>query len=455
MRRLRKRFGCLLLGALLLAAALLSGCSPITTDATALISPPKLTREQQAIEQAMEDALGGAQHTLKYPRQGDYRSSFVLHSFDGGVTRSALAFYSLTKDHVGTHVMLLSETGKQWHKVADLSGDGNEVDRVDFGDFDGTGGDELVVGWTSLSSTDLSLRVYALRGGKFETIYRDTYAEMLSVNMTSSQHSDLLLLKPGSSDKQAEAALVGVGNGGALGVVSEAPIDGTVTSYAGLYATTEDSLPAVLIDGYKSEHKSVMVTELLLWQNGRLTAPLYDASQKTASAATLRDVPIDCQDVDGDGRLEIPVPVELPGYEAVVSSNYNDKVWRVQWMSWTGGVLKSELTSVVNSTKGYMFIFPDSWLGSVQSITVRRVSGDADWAFYEWDAANHKTGKRLFDLYATTETELDQMLDNGGVDARLAESGGIVYAVKLAAESADSPLRLTADVVRTQFKLMD
>lgn len=454
MRPLHNRFFALALCAALLASMLFAGCSPVTADATALVSPPKLTKEQQAIEQALDNALGGAQYTLKYPRKGDYRSSFVLHSFDGGTTQSVLAFYSLTKDHVGTHVMLLSEKNGAWRKVADLSGDGNEVDRVAFGNFDGGTGDDLLVGWTSLTSTDLSLSVYSLKNGKFDRIYRDTYAELLALHMTDASRLDLLLLKPAGSDKRATASLVSLQDG-ALTEVATAPLDSTVTSYAGLYATTEDGSPAVLIDGYKNDSESVMVTELLLWQNGALSAPLYDKDKKITSGATLREVPLVCQDTDGDGSYEIPVPQEMPGYDTVSSESYSARVWRVQWKTWKGGALQTRLTAAVNIAKGYQLVFPQEWLADPDKVTVRRMNGDADWAFYEWDAGTRQYTHRLFDIYAMTESALSDVEQEDGVDVRLGESGGIVYAARVSAESANSALRLGAEQVRAQFRLLE
>lgn len=443
----------LLACAAFLLAVTLSGCTLVSTDVTALMSPPKLTKQQQAIEQALSNALGGAQYTLQYPHNGSYRSSFVLHRFENDAGVSAIAFYTLSsKDKTGTHAMVLKEVKGKWQEVCDISGDGNEIDRVAFGNFDGTGSDQIAIGWTSFTSTDMVLGIYALRGNKYEKIYRDTYTEMLPVSMTGSVRDDLLLLKLDSADKKASALLVSAVSG-TVTTVGQTPLDSTVTGYAGLYPTKEDGAPAVLIDSRKGTN--TMVTEMVLWKDGKLTSPLYDTAQKTASAETLRDVSISCQDIDGDGNIEIPMPVELPGYEDINSEKYSDKIWKVQWYVWTKGALAPKLSSVLNSTEGYTFIFPENWDNGTRNVTVKRVGSDTDWAFYEWNPATRQTGARLFDLLIYTDTAWNSLYPTVPLLQRIMESNGIVYAYKAASENGNSPYRLDFNAVRSRFRLVD
>lgn len=436
----------------LFLAAALSGCTVVSTDVTALMNPPKLTKQQQAIEQALVNALGGEKPALKYPHNGDYRSSFVLHSFDHGATNSVLAFYSSTKDKSGTHIMVLHQVGSKWQETCDISGDGNEVDRIVFGDFDGSGAEELAVGWTSFTSTDMTLGVYAFRGNHYERLYRDTYTEMIRVNMTGGGRDDLLLLKLDSAEKKADAELVGAVSG-MVGPVSQAPLDSTVTGYAGLYPTSEDGAPAVLIDSRKGP--DTMVTEMVLWKNGQLTSPLYDPDQKMANAETLRDVPVLCQDIDGDGSIEIPVPVELPGYEEIDSGKYTDKIWKEQWMIWKDGALTPKLSSVMNSTEGYTFVFPEKWNAGEQTITVRRENTDSDWGFYAWDPATQTAGPHLFDILAYPRDEWNTLGAANTVLQRVDESDGMVYAYQADPAGAGNPYMLDIGTVRQCFRLMD
>lgn len=443
---------CLLGFLTLLLAMILSGCTELPTDVDALISPPKLTKQQQAIEQALSNALGGASYTLKYPHNGEYRSSFVLHSFDYGATNSVLAFYSPSKDKTtGTHVMILHQVQGKWKEVCDISGDGNEVDQVLFGNFDGVGADDLAIGWTSFTSTDMTLGVYSFHEGKYEKIYRDIYTKMAHVSMTGSNKDDLLLLKLDSSDKKASASLVSAVSG-SLATVGQAPLDSTVTGYAGLYPTMEDGSPAVLIDSRKGT--SAMVTEMVMWKDGKLTSPLYNASNNTASAETLRDVQVTCRDVDGDGNVDIPVPVELPGYETITYDESAEKIWKVQWMIWKNGALTPKLSSVINA-EGYTFIFPDNWDNGTPNVTIKRENGDTDWAFYEWNPAAQQAGMRLFDILVYSSDAWNRLQNSGNTLQRITESDGMVFAYQANPSAASHPLFLDVAAVRQRLKVTD
>lgn len=432
-------------------ATALSGCTVVSTDATALISPPKLTKQQQAIEQALTNSLGGTSYTLEHPHNGAYRSSFVLHSFDHGATESVLAFYTPTKDKTGTHVMVLHQTKGQWKETCDISGDGNEIDQILFGNFNGKGNEELAIGWTSFTSTDMTLGIYAFQNGKYQKIYRDTYTKMMRVSMTGSGKDDLLLLKLDSADKKASATLVSAVSG-LITTVGQAPLDSTVTDYAGLYPTEEDGSPALLIDSRKGP--STMVTEMVMWKNGTLLSPLYDTSQNTASAETLRDVQITCKDINSDGIIDIPVPVELPGYDDINASKAGDKIWKVQWMDWKNGGLVQKISSVINSTEGYTFTLPDNWDNDKPNVTIEREGGDADWAFYEWDASAQRTGKRLFDIHSYSSKEWALVSSAPSLN-RIMQSEGMVYAYQADPAGASSPYFLNLSAVRQRFKLLD
>ena len=62
---------------LMCAALLLSGCSFGTFSVDTLLTPPKLSQEQQEIHQCLIESVGN-DITLKYPSSGDNRSAFVL-----------------------------------------------------------------------------------------------------------------------------------------------------------------------------------------------------------------------------------------------------------------------------------------------------------------------------------------------------------------------------------------
>ncbi|MDR3552036.1 MAG: hypothetical protein P4L75_02825, partial [Clostridia bacterium] len=340
--------------AILLALILmitLSGCETAPTDITDLLLPPKLTGDQLAIEKALEANIG-TKYLLKYPLTGKYRTAFILHDIDGDGVDEALALYSLDNETAGTHIMVLKEVSGKWQKQCDISGDGNEVNRIEFGDYDGSGRQYLTVGWTLFNSTDLGLSVYSIQNKTLKNLYKDSFTDMAVLDMDGNGTDDILLLKldTGSKPSLAQARLISYDEG-RLKQISSAPLDSTVSSYAGVYTTKlANGKSGVYIDGYKGAHS--MATELVIWKNGGLATPFFNAKSGTASS-TFRDVPIDCTDIDGDSQIEIPMPVELPGYE---STAYANKLWLVRWCIYNAaGKITPKLSTIINLTQGYYF----------------------------------------------------------------------------------------------------
>ena len=436
------------IGLLLLLLLPIAGCQPITGDITDLMSPPKLTGEQQAIEKALENTIGKNKFTLKYPMEGDYRSPIILHNLDTDSAPEAIAFYCPIADKAGAHVMILKQIGGRWQKVDDISEEGNEVDRICFGDFDGNGYDDLAIGWTLYTKSGLGLGVYSLSGNKYTKVYRsDYFTDMTTLDMDGDGKTDILLLKLDPSAAQAAdrdvASLVSFKNG-RLTEISHVLMDATVSRYAGVYPTKVDGQPAVLVDGYKGAHS--MITEILTWKNGQLSSPLYDSSSKTVTQ-TLREVPITCTDINGDGITEIPVPVELPGYENV--SDYSSKMWLIRWSVYAGGQIKTQFQSVMNSSAGYYFEYPDSW---GKNVTVDKSQGANDWSFKVWNASAQKMEDTLFDICAVTEDDWNSMKKGQG-SYRLGEDNGIVYAAILGTKNAENaPYFLDVSGIRQNFR---
>lgn len=74
---------------------LLTGCS-FSTGIDTLIAPPKLSREQEYIYNALKNYTG-ANISLKYPKSGDYLSAFIIADIDGDDDEEAIVFMKKTQ----------------------------------------------------------------------------------------------------------------------------------------------------------------------------------------------------------------------------------------------------------------------------------------------------------------------------------------------------------------------
>ena len=76
---------------LLSALFMLSGCS-LNAGVDTLLTPPKLSTQQEHIYKALTD-YAGTNISLKYPKSGDYLSAFIIADVDGDSENEAVVFY--------------------------------------------------------------------------------------------------------------------------------------------------------------------------------------------------------------------------------------------------------------------------------------------------------------------------------------------------------------------------
>lgn len=435
----------IVIAAAVLLSFVISGCAVIPADISELEKPPRLTGEQQAIENALE-SREGSKITLKYPLSGDYRSAFVLKDLNHDGKKEAVAFYCQSNGAAGPHIALLSQEGGKWKFDTDIGSDGSEIDCVSFGDFEGKGSDDIAVGWRSFNSTDLNLMVYSKNSkGSYDKNNLGTFTKMETLDMDGDGRPDILTLKLDSNQNLAYASLISFKNG-KLGRVARAPLDSTVTSYAGVYVTKIDSKTnGVLVDGSKSAEN--MITELIYYKNGRLLAPFYDPASHTVNI-TLRKASYECMDINGDGIVDIPVLKSLP-YKP--DSKDDNGVYLVAWSDFDGkSSLTPKLSAIMNYSENYYFIYPDKW-GS--NVTVDNRSGNNLWEFCEWDFQKGDYGKVLFSIIVYKENDWENIPDKSNL-FKLADKNGAVYAVRMPSQRTNDGFTLTVDEIKKDFTLL-
>ena len=110
---------------------LLTGCT-FGTSIDNLMSPPKLSVEQEQIYNALTDAAGSS-ISLKYPRSGRYLSAFIVEDIDGDGGNEALVFYektSLAAPENTLRINILDKENDKWRSVFDTPAEGSEIEKV-------------------------------------------------------------------------------------------------------------------------------------------------------------------------------------------------------------------------------------------------------------------------------------------------------------------------------------
>ena len=107
----------------------LCGCS-LSASMENMLAPPKLSEEQNEIYQELINSVG-KNVKLKYPRNGDYRSAFVIKNIDDEPGDEALVSYEskdIRSGESALRIKFLDKSSGKWETVYDLACPGNEVE---------------------------------------------------------------------------------------------------------------------------------------------------------------------------------------------------------------------------------------------------------------------------------------------------------------------------------------
>lgn len=361
--------------ALLLTAALLlclSGCSFMSVDVDSQLRAPHAAGEQSAIQTALEqhiyaknaqvDETLPVSYVLKYPKMGDYRSAFIMEDIDGNGTEDALAFYALQPEGANTHIALLCKENGAWRCVDDIEGLATEIERIHFADLNGDGTIELVTGFSMYNTRDRRLMLYTWSTDHFVERYTDTYTNIIVAPIVENSCDDLLLFRLNAEEKRSTVKLLSMSEE-AIIEQGTAALDGYITDF-GPYTvdTLDDGVRGIYQDCVKDAQTTI--TELILWDGERLTAPLYNPAENLTTVSA-RESGLPCMDIDKDGETEWPQSSRLPGDELKPTEEMT--VWQSDWYAWDQDVPAAvkKLSSLVIAEDDYYVTIPEEWQGSI------------------------------------------------------------------------------------------
>ena len=403
---MRRRLLAFLLGIVLLTCAL-TGCSAIGLDVETQLMPPAGSGEHEAIRTALEDYIvtntkngESADYTLKYPSDGQYLSAFIMmdqvqpHTLLGATaapktadtTKSVLAFYRRNDENALVHINLLqSDSEGNWTSVADVEGKGESVNQVEFGDLNNDGTPELLIGWSLYNTRDSRLTIYDISENLTMRTFTDTYTKLVVADITADGADDLLLLSILDVFNVVSAQMFSFQTDNVI-VSGDTALDSGIVAFGDhITARLANGGHGVFLDCYKEQN--AMITELICWQDRELQSPLCDQST-LLNNKTAREIPLASRDIDGDGVVEWPVTVRMPGFEETEPSK---TLWYTEWRSCDMGtdIVHIEFPALLPANDGYMLRLREEWQGLPASYNAethiltlyRSEDGGDDWLF--------------------------------------------------------------------------
>ena len=196
-------------------------------------------------------------------------------------------------------------------------------------------------------------------------------------------------------------------------------------------AVTEDGF-ILYIDEIKVSN--MMNTEVLKFLDGKVENLTY-APENEKVVETLRTNGIYSDDIDLDAKIEIPCASVFLGYEAVEKDKQENAI---QWLVLNDDELSRKYYSYYNITDGYMFLFPERWVGRV---TVRIDSRTDEAVFVKYEGDNIYVMKELMRIKSMPKgIELPKEFENYQSISQDSEND---FYVKLSSDEQE-PLVLTS-----------
>lgn len=392
-----------------------TGCNVWMGSIDSLLSPPKLTTQQQEIYQALTSSID-TKISLKYPRTGDYLSAFIVSNFDEEPTEEAIVFYEktgITADETSLRINMLDQEDGKWKSIFDKSADGSEVDTVIISKLGQSDDVNIIVGYNMMQG-EKQLNIYkyvtdANTGNRklVETL-SDTYSIMNVEDIDNDGYNELFLVTGNSASSYAEAKILKSDSNNKY-IRTRVAMDSNTMDYTQcLYSNSlNDSSKQIFIDSIVATN--MIETEILFLDTNGEDFIIANASseEKTLLGNTIRPSGYNSCDIDHDSIIEIPIVVTFTGYEKLSDT---EQMKMTKWLTYNNQSLVVKYEGYYSITDGYFFALPERWKNKV---TIKFDSARNDIVFYEYNENLEDSTVELLRLTVSEEKNLETIQNNG------------------------------------------
>ncbi len=304
--------------------------------------------------------------------------------------------------------------------MQDLVPAGTGLNTVEFADLDGDGSDEILTGWGTSDSAESLLCVYQFDVERGRLIQRaaEKYAEYFVYDINGSGSAEIGIVHWNSRQNTAVLNVLDFTN--TMALVGSVPLDGLITGYVDVRVERlENGHTAIYLDAYKGPDATV--TEVVTY-DGRQFRNLYLDPATVTTTMTPRNGVLSVQDINGDGKLDIPFCTELPHD---VLSGFQ-KPYLIEWQSYNGSGYTKVLNAWYCFADSYYLAFDSRWTGEV---TVQYHPDRHEAVFVEWTSLPGQEGEELLRLRQVEAQDWESLAAEGYVE--LHKTDEAVYAAKM------------------------
>ena len=386
---------CLLLPALLVLAALLSGCTVFDSSVEQLFTLPRMAPEYTGLSQQL-DSLIAQGYEYAPPSGGRNIQSVQMVDLEDDGRQEALVFLRRTADERPLKILVFRlDTTDSYRLYCTVESSGAAVDSVYYQDLNGDGRRELIVGWR-ISADVQTLAAYSIESEPV-ALMSCGYSRFSIQDLNSDGVPSLLVLR--TDGELGPVAEFYGWQDEQMSVSYRCRLSSSMTALnRGSIVTgmVAKDTPAVFITGVDAT--SMAVTDILIYRQeaGLVNVAMDKSSGVSAAVYPFRQ--LSPQDIDGDGLIELPCPL------GDGSAEQTDGL--VSWMSWrSDGRFEQSLKTYHSLSAGWYFTIPQSWWDwDVDAVTTGiqnesqmtlRINGDAVLSIYTITGENRESRSRM------------------------------------------------------------
>lgn len=415
---MKRAFGLVLF---LVCLVLFAGCGRVEMDELYSLPQPQ---EEFLQLQTLIDAEIAAGSEYSAPTSGSQRQSVQLVDIDGDGMSEALAFL---KTETVPVICVFRVEDEQYVPACTITGEGTAIGRVEYSDLDGDGIQEVAVSW-KVSGDIAVVKAYSLAEWDPTPLMTASCRDFLVCDMDSKGNPEVMVLDFGDDGGAVDMYFTD-----RLGEMtrSSAPLSASLESLDRFrYGTLSGGTGAIFAEGrYQDNDQILYLTDILVSQEGNLFNITMDRA--TGNSDTHRAASVYCQDIDGDGVMEVPFSKEV-FRQSKNSADY----YVFDWYSYDrSGTRRLSSSTYHCYNDGWYYVLPEEWR---ETLTVRRESGKTGERTVVLSTADKETGT-IEDRMTVFTLSGENRWDRAKLPGRFVLLSGetTIYAAKLHGETLE------------------
>ncbi len=417
------------------------GCS--ITSAEDMYALPQLSEQDLRLQDAIDEILNsGAEYAS--PSSGSNRQAIQFVDLDGDGTGEVLAFFSFLGSDKPLKIYIFRNTGDGYTEAARIEGEGSGIDNINYIDMNNDGAKEIAVGWQIASGINI-LSVYTMKDYEYAPILNTDYTEYIVCDINSDNRNDIAVLRLSTSELSGEIMYYALEQDGEMVYTASRLSTGVEALLRVRTAELLSGSNAVLIESKLSG--GGIITDIFAFRdNSLVNITMNDI--KGLSEDTLRTYEVYCRDIDGDGCLDVPRPVELP------TASETTTYYMIEWYSYyLSGRTQIVARTYNNYTDGWYMVLPDEW---VNRIAVRRVDGASGERVIAFSILNDDgtIGDDFLFIYTLTGENRFERASYSGRFILTRKDETVFAASIVDTSSAVMELEITQELVRGSFNII-